>query len=64
METAQSAVEKVEALGYGARPLLQEAVTGQDYCVAVLAKNGRLTALMAYRNLTTFPRKAGAGAIA
>lgn len=63
VETAQSAVEKVEALGYGARPLLQEAVTGQDYCVAVLAKNGRLTALMAYRNLTTFPRKAGAGAL-
>jgi len=63
VETAQAAIETVEALGYGARPLLQEAIPGQDYCVAVLAKNGRLAALMAYRNLTTFPRKAGAGAL-
>ncbi len=63
VETAQATVETVEALGYGARPLLQEAVPGQDYCVAVLAKTGRLTAMMAYRNLTTFPRKAGAGAL-
>ncbi|HWW25414.1 MAG TPA: ATP-grasp domain-containing protein, partial [Caulobacter sp.] len=62
-ETPQAAIEAVEALGYGAGPLLQESVPGQDYCVAVLAKNGRLAAFMAYRNLTTFPRKAGAGAL-
>lgn len=63
VQTPAAAIQAVEELGYGARPLLQESVPGQDYCVAVLAKNGRLAAFMAYRNVTTFPRKAGAGAL-
>lgn len=63
VQTPQEAIERVETLGYRARPLLQECVPGRDYCVAVLAKNGQLAAFMAYRNLTTFPRKAGAGAL-
>jgi hypothetical protein len=53
----------VEALGYDAKPLLQEMAPGEDFCVAVLARKGELAAMMAYRNLTTFPRKAGAGAV-
>lgn len=59
----QDAADLVAALGDDARPLLQELVPGEDFCVAVLARKGRLTAMMAYRNLTTFPRKAGAGAV-
>lgn len=59
----EAATSMVEALGYDANPLLQEMIPGEDFCVAVLARQGQLTAMMAYRNLTTFPRKAGAGAV-
>ncbi len=59
----QEAAALVEALGYDAKPLLQEMAPGEDFCVAVLARKGQLAAMMAYRNLTTFPRKAGAGAV-
>lgn len=61
--SAEDAIEQVEALGYTPTPLLQEMVPGEDFCVAVLADKGKLAAMMAYRNLTTFPRKAGAGAV-
>jgi gamma-glutamyl-gamma-aminobutyrate hydrolase PuuD len=43
--------------------LVQECVEGEDYCVCVLAKDGELSAIMAYTNITTFPREAGAGAV-
>ncbi|MGZ3306799.1 MAG: gamma-glutamyl-gamma-aminobutyrate hydrolase family protein, partial [Asticcacaulis sp.] len=52
-----------EALGFEPPPLIQEYVEGEDYCVAALAHQGELQAIMAYRNLRTFPRKAGAGAV-
>lgn len=61
--SAEAAIDKVRELGFKPPPLLQELVPGHDFCVAVLADKGRLTAMMAYRNLTTFPRKAGAGAM-
>lgn len=61
--SAEEATAQVEALGFMPQPLLQEMVAGEDFCVAVLADKGKLAAMMAYRNLTTFPRKAGAGAI-
>ena len=48
---------------HGEPPLIQEKVEGDDYCFTGLFKNGRLMAHMAYRNLKSFPRKAGAGAI-
>jgi len=51
------------ALGFDAPPLIQECIDGEDYCVCVLAKDGELAAIMAYRNLSTFPREAGAGAV-
>lgn len=52
-----------EALGFDPPPLVQECIDGDDYCVGVLARRGELTAIMAYRNVTTFPREAGAGAV-
>jgi gamma-glutamyl-gamma-aminobutyrate hydrolase PuuD/predicted ATP-grasp superfamily ATP-dependent carboligase len=61
--SAPEAMARVLDLGLHARPLLQEVAPGHDYCVAVLANKGRLSAMMAYRNITTFPRKAGAGAM-
>jgi gamma-glutamyl-gamma-aminobutyrate hydrolase PuuD/predicted ATP-grasp superfamily ATP-dependent carboligase len=63
VESADAAIEKVQALGFAPPPLLQEVSPGEDYCVAALAHEGRLATMMAYRNLTKFPRKAGAGAI-
>jgi len=49
-------------LGFKVPPLIQDCAEGEDYCVAALAENGKLKALMAYRNIATFPREAGAGA--
>lgn len=62
-QSQEEAMATVEALGFSPMSLFQVPVPGQDYCVAVLANEGRLEAIMAYRNLTTFPRKAGAGAV-
>lgn len=50
-------------LGFDPPPLIQQCIDGDDYCVAVLASAGELKAIMAYRNLTRFPREAGAGAV-
>jgi len=62
-ETMDEVVEQCQALGFEPPPLIQDFVPGDDYCVAALAKDGDLQAIMAYRNLSTFPRKAGAGAV-
>ncbi len=60
-------IEELEAdataLGFETPPLVQECVEGEDYCVCVLAQDGELAAIMAYTNITTFPREAGAGAV-
>lgn len=61
--TAEALREQCDALGFDPPPLIQEYVDGDDYCVAALARAGELQAIMAYRNLRTFPRKAGAGAV-
>lgn len=42
--------------------LLQEMVDGKDYCVSFVAVQGQLVGVVAYHNLTQFPREAGAGA--
>ncbi len=42
--------------------LLQEVVEGKDYCVSFVAVQGQLVGVVAYHNLTQFPREAGAGA--
>ena len=59
--------EEVETLcadlGFDPPPLIQTFAQGDDYCVAVLAQDGRIQATMAYRNIATFPKKAGAGAV-
>jgi predicted ATP-grasp superfamily ATP-dependent carboligase len=44
-------------------PLVQEFVEGDDYCVTVLFDHGRCVAKMTYRNLRSFPRDTGAGAL-
>lgn len=62
-KTPAEIVEQAEALGFEEPPLVQECIEGEDYCVAVLANAGQVTAIMAYRNVTTFPREAGAGAV-
>ena len=61
--TIEEAVRDAEALGFQNPPLVQECIDGEDYCVAVLAEAGELNAIMAYRNVSTFPREAGAGAV-
>lgn len=58
----QSLLAEAMALGFKNPPLVQQCVDGEDYCVAALAEHGKLKAIMAYRNLITFPREAGAGA--
>lgn len=48
---------------HGEAPLIQEQVRGEDYCFTGLFQDGELLSHMAYRNLKSFPRKTGAGAI-
>lgn len=62
-KNAEQLISQAEALGFDEPPLVQECIEGEDYCVAVLANAGEITAIMAYRNVTTFPREAGAGAV-
>ncbi len=61
--TMDEVAEQCQALGFEPPPLIQDFAPGDDYCVAALAKDGDIQAIMAYRNLSTFPRKAGAGAV-
>ena len=61
--TIEELEKQAAALGFETPPLVQECIEGEDYCVCVLAKNGELAAIMAYRNVATFPRQAGAGAV-
>jgi gamma-glutamyl-gamma-aminobutyrate hydrolase PuuD/predicted ATP-grasp superfamily ATP-dependent carboligase len=63
VNTLEELEEQAAALGFDPPPLVQECIDGEDYCVAVLASAGELKAIMAYRNVTTFPREAGAGAV-
>ncbi len=61
--THEELQSQCEALGFDPPPLIQTFAEGEDYCVAVLARDGVLHAVMAYQNIVTFPRKAGAGAV-
>jgi gamma-glutamyl-gamma-aminobutyrate hydrolase PuuD/predicted ATP-grasp superfamily ATP-dependent carboligase len=63
VDTAAEVEAAAAELGFEPPPLIQECIDGEDYCVAVLARAGELKAIMAYRNVTTFPREAGAGAV-
>jgi len=44
-------------------PLVQQFVTGEDYCVTALFDQGSPVALMTYYNARAFPRGTGAGAL-
>jgi predicted ATP-grasp superfamily ATP-dependent carboligase len=46
---------------YGVPPLVQQKVPGRDYCLTILCRRGEIEASMAYKNIYTFPREAGAG---
>jgi len=61
--TPTALLEQAMALGFDPPPLVQDCVEGEDYCVPLLARAGKVKAIMAYRNVTTFPREAGAGAV-
>ena len=63
IHNAEEALKHGRALGFKPGPLVQDTVPGEDYCVPILARDGAITALMAYRNVKTFPRDAGAGAV-
>ncbi len=63
VDNADALIQRADELGFDPPPLIQECVDGEDYCVAVLARKGALKAIMAYHNVTTFPREAGAGAV-
>jgi predicted ATP-grasp superfamily ATP-dependent carboligase len=47
----------------GDLPLVQEAVEGEDYCVTALYNRGAARAILSYRNVLTFPRGHGPGAL-
>lgn len=42
-------------------PIVQEFISGEDYCFAGIYQQGELKAHMAYHNIYNFPRPAGAG---
>jgi glutathione synthase/RimK-type ligase-like ATP-grasp enzyme len=44
-------------------PLVQEFIAGDDYCVTTLFDQGKCVAGMTYRNIRSFPRGTGAGAL-
>lgn len=43
--------------------LLQDLADGEDYCCPIIAQDGQIVAMSAYRNVLRFPKKAGAGAV-
>ncbi len=43
--------------------VVQEYVTGEDYCVAAIFDRGNLKAHMAYTNIYTYPEESGAGCL-
>jgi predicted ATP-grasp superfamily ATP-dependent carboligase len=45
------------------RPIIQEAVEGEDLCVTGLFNKGSLRATMTYKNVITFPRHHGPGVV-
>jgi predicted ATP-grasp superfamily ATP-dependent carboligase len=45
------------------RPLVQQWVDGDEYCLTLLVDHGKIRASMAYRNLRKYPPEAGAGVI-
>ncbi|MGE0596439.1 MAG: gamma-glutamyl-gamma-aminobutyrate hydrolase family protein [Hyphomonadaceae bacterium] len=63
VENAEELEDAALDIGFENPPLVQDCVEGEDYCVCVLAQAGAVNAIMAYRNLATFPREAGAGAV-
>ncbi len=55
------AAVKKSVESFNTYPLLQEVIDGEDYCVAVICDEGQIIQAMAYKNLHTYPKEAGAG---
>jgi predicted ATP-grasp superfamily ATP-dependent carboligase len=64
-ELAKGFAEMVEQTGLDEdqRPIVQEAVDGEDLCVTGLFNRGALRATMTYKNVVTFPRHHGPGVV-
>ncbi|MFW5925866.1 MAG: ATP-grasp domain-containing protein [Myxococcota bacterium] len=69
---AESAAELIDAyeqlvvehaLAPEDRPIVQEAVPGEDYAVTALYDHGQARVLLSYRNVLRFPREGGPGAV-
>jgi predicted ATP-grasp superfamily ATP-dependent carboligase len=52
-----------ESEATGERLLIQDYISGEDYCLTALFNDGVLEASAAYHNLSQFPRGAGAGVL-
>lgn len=69
VRSAADAVEAAEEfakrfhLGAEEYPLLQAAVSGDDYCTTFLFDHGQPRATMTYHNLRTYPVKSGTGVL-
>jgi predicted ATP-grasp superfamily ATP-dependent carboligase len=53
----------VDAKAAGETLLIQDFISGEDYCLSALFDHGSLKASAAYHNLSQFPRGAGAGVL-
>ncbi len=72
VERVRSSAELVEAFAElrdqrsgddDANPLVQTSAPGEDYCVSALYDQGEPVAALTYRNVASFPRESGPGAV-
>ena len=63
VDNPEDLLEKAEEIEeeHEVKPLVQELVTGEDYCYAGIFDRGKLVTGMAYTNVYKFPEGAGAG---
>lgn len=63
LSAAYVALHKTFHFSKDYKPLVQTAVSGEDYCTTVLAQQGELKAHMTYRNIRSFPADGGIGVL-
>ena len=62
-EAYRQTLENFDVADEDRHPIVQEAVSGEDYCVTMLLQNGTVKAHLTYRNIKTYPWAGGSGAI-
>ncbi len=62
-EAYRQTLENFDVADEDRHPIVQEAVSGNDYCVTMLLQNGVVKAHLTYRNVKTYPWAGGSGAI-